>query len=143
MAAAPAADETTHGLLDAVNCMLLDTLAVVARKDDPDRRKRQAQGIAKAKAAGLYRGRQSDIERERLIRSMLEKGAGPPRVPAGPRRPRITKPTAGPPGAPQCLQAPHPASTLAAGGTCATRARLACPFHAMPAATIARGISLN
>jgi len=72
-----AADEATHGLLDGVNCMLLDTLAVVARKDDPDRRKRQAQGIAKAKAAGLYRGRQSDIERERLIRSMLEKGAGP------------------------------------------------------------------
>jgi len=127
--------------------MLLDTLAVVARKDDPDRRKRQAQGIAKAKAAGLYRGRQSDIERERLIRSTLEKGAGPtyvpPRVPAGPRRPRITKPTAGPPGAPQCLQAPHPAPTLAAGGTCAARARLACPFHAMPAATIARGISLD
>jgi len=77
MAAAPAADETTHGLLDAVNCMPLDTPAVVAGKANPDRRKRQAQGIAKAKAAVLYRGRQSDIERERLIRSMLEKGAGP------------------------------------------------------------------
>jgi len=126
MAAAPAADETTHGLLDGVNCMLLDTLAVVARKDDPDRRKRQAQGIAKAKAAGLYRGRPIRHRAREAHPQHAREGSWSDVC-----------------AAPQCLQAPHPAPTLAAGGTCAARARLACPFHAMPAATIARGISLD
>ncbi len=41
----------------AINAMLLDMLAAVARKDYEDRRRRQAQGIAKAKPEGAYRGR--------------------------------------------------------------------------------------
>lgn len=73
-ATSQALDETTAGLLDAVNRMLLDMLAVVARKDYTDRRRRQAQGIAKAKAAGTYKGRQPDTKRHALIRDMLGRG---------------------------------------------------------------------
>jgi len=69
-----AADEATQGLLKAVNAMLLDMLAVVARKDYTDRRRRQAQGIEKAKAAGLYRGRPVDAERHAAIAELLDKG---------------------------------------------------------------------
>jgi DNA invertase Pin-like site-specific DNA recombinase len=68
------ADEATQGLLDAVNRMLLDMLAVVARKDYTDRRRRQAQGIAKLKAEGGYKGRPVDAERHALIGEMLDKG---------------------------------------------------------------------
>jgi len=67
-------DEATQGLLDAVNRMLLDMLAVVARKDYTDRRRRQEQGIAKAKTAGLYRGRKPDTDRHKFIQSLLDKG---------------------------------------------------------------------
>jgi len=69
-----AADEATQGLLDAVNRMLLDMLAVVARKDYNDRRRRQAQGIEKAKEAGAYKGRRADLSRHQQIADLLEKG---------------------------------------------------------------------
>ena len=74
LGARPMVDETTQGILDAVNKMLLDMLAVVARKDYVDRRRRQAQGIEKAKTAGLYRGRRADSERHAQIRQLLDKG---------------------------------------------------------------------
>lgn len=67
-------DETTQALLDAVNRMLLDMLAAVARKDYTDRRRRQAQGIEKAKTVGLYRGRKADADRHAAIAGMLDKG---------------------------------------------------------------------
>lgn len=67
-------DEATQAMLDAVNRMLLDMLAVVARKDYTDRRRRQAQGIAKAQQAGLYRGRRADTERHAAIAEMLDRG---------------------------------------------------------------------
>ncbi len=67
-------DETTQALLDAVNRMLLDVLAVVARKDYTDRRRRQNQGIAKAKQEGRYKGRQVDAERHGVIGELLDKG---------------------------------------------------------------------
>ncbi|MGC4060128.1 MAG: recombinase family protein [Aquabacterium sp.] len=66
-------DETTQALLDAVNRMLLDMLAAVARKDYTDRRRRQAQGIEKAQQAGLYKGRKADTERHAVIAEMLDK----------------------------------------------------------------------
>jgi DNA invertase Pin-like site-specific DNA recombinase len=66
-------DDGTQGLLDAINRMLLDMLAVVARKDYTDRRRRQAQGIAKAKTDGLYRGRKADTERHAQILDMLDR----------------------------------------------------------------------
>lgn len=74
IAASPGADDATQGLLDAVNRMLLDMLAVVARKDYTDRRRRQAQGITKAKAEGLYRGKQADLARHSQILDMLDRG---------------------------------------------------------------------
>jgi DNA invertase Pin-like site-specific DNA recombinase len=44
-------DKFTGRMLAAVNGMLLDMLAAIARKDDVDRLRRQAEGTAKAKAA--------------------------------------------------------------------------------------------
>ena len=58
----------------AINAMLLDMLAAVARKDYEDRRRRQAQGIAKARAEGAYRGRPEDTARNAGIASMLRSG---------------------------------------------------------------------
>ena len=69
-----ARDDFTSRLFDAINGMLLDMLAAIARKDYDDRRRRQAQGIAKAKTAGLYRGRVEDTERNAGIIAMLEAG---------------------------------------------------------------------
>src|SRR5437763_426786 len=48
-------DEFTKRMFAAVNGMMLDVLAAVARKDYDDRRRRQAQGVAKAKREGKYR----------------------------------------------------------------------------------------
>jgi DNA invertase Pin-like site-specific DNA recombinase len=56
-----------------LNAMMLDMLAAVARKDYEDRR-RQAQGIVKAKAAGAYRGRPEDTARNAGIAGMLHSG---------------------------------------------------------------------
>lgn len=67
-------DETTGRFLTAVNGMLLDMLAAIARKDYTDRRRRQAEGIAKAKTEGAYKGRREDAERNAAIVSMLSKG---------------------------------------------------------------------
>jgi DNA invertase Pin-like site-specific DNA recombinase len=54
--------------------MMLDMLAAVARKDYEDRRRRQAQGIAKAKSEGAYRGRPEDTDRNEGIAGMLRSG---------------------------------------------------------------------
>lgn len=50
-------DDFSARMFAAVNSMMLDVLAAVARKDYEDRRRRQAEGTARAKAAGLYKGR--------------------------------------------------------------------------------------
>lgn len=67
-------DEFTARMFAAVNGMMLDVLAAVARKDYEDRRRRQAQGQAKAKEAGLYRGRPTDEKRNAGIGAMLARG---------------------------------------------------------------------
>src|SRR5215471_18790912 len=67
-------DEFTARMFDAINGMLLDMLAAVARKDYDDRRRRQLQGQAKAKAEGRYRGRVEDVARNAGIASMLKAG---------------------------------------------------------------------
>jgi len=72
--AAPA-DDFTARMFGAVNSMMLDMLAAVARKDYEDRRRRQAQGVAKAKAEGKYRGRPEDTARNAGIASMLRAGS--------------------------------------------------------------------
>ncbi|WP_108444221.1 recombinase family protein [Halomonas denitrificans] len=69
-----ASDDFTGRMLDAVNAMLLDMLAAVARKDYDDRRRRQAEGIARAKAQGVYQGRPVDQALHQKIRELREKG---------------------------------------------------------------------
>ena len=65
-------DEFTGRMFEAINGMLLDMLAAVARKDYDDRRHRQAQGHAKAKAEGRYKGRPEDTKRNDGIACMLK-----------------------------------------------------------------------
>lgn len=67
-------DEFTRRMADAINGMMLDMLAAIARKDYEDRRRRQAQGIAHAKAKGVYRGRPEDTERLDQIGVLLTEG---------------------------------------------------------------------
>ncbi|MDR6927116.1 recombinase family protein [Pseudomonas sp. BE134] len=64
----------TKGMIAAVNGMLLDMLAVVARKDYEDRRRRQAEGIVAAQADGNYRGRSVDTELRGRIAELLKDG---------------------------------------------------------------------
>jgi DNA invertase Pin-like site-specific DNA recombinase len=71
---ADAGDDFTARMLDALNGMMLDMLAAIARKDYEDRRRRQRQGIEKAKAKGAYRGRPEDAERNAAIVKMLRSG---------------------------------------------------------------------
>ena len=63
--------EFTQRMAKAINGMLLDMLDAIARKDYGDRRRRQAQGIAKARAEGRMRGRQEDTKRNAAILSLL------------------------------------------------------------------------
>ncbi|MFP3448221.1 recombinase family protein [Pseudomonas sp. SIMBA_067] len=68
-------DDFTRGMIAAVNGMLLDMLAVVARKDYEDRRRRQAQGIAAAKdKPGKYAGRPVDADLHKRIQACRAKG---------------------------------------------------------------------
>lgn len=71
----PKADEFTARMFDAINSMMLDMLAAIARKDYEDRRRRTAQGREKAKAEGRYRGRQENTARNDGIASMLRAGS--------------------------------------------------------------------
>jgi len=64
----------TDSILRAVNAMMLDMLAAVARKDYEDRRRRQFQGIHKARTEGKYQGRQPDLKRRQHIASLLKSG---------------------------------------------------------------------
>ena len=59
-------DDFTRSMLKAVNGMMLDMLAA----DYEDRRRRQAEGISKAKAEGKYRGRVADAQKHELIRTL-------------------------------------------------------------------------
>jgi DNA invertase Pin-like site-specific DNA recombinase len=81
-------DEFTARMFAALNAMMLDMLAAVARKDYEDRRRRQAQGITKAKAAGAYRGRPEDTARNAGIAGMLHSGMSWTAILAGRRSPR-------------------------------------------------------
>lgn len=67
-------DDFTGRMLGAINTMLLDMLAAVARKDYEDRRRRQAQGIEKAKGEGAYKGRQIDESLHQRVRELLADG---------------------------------------------------------------------
>jgi len=64
--------EFMGSVLQAINSMMLDMLAAMARKDYEDRRNRQMQGIARAKAEGKYVGRRKDIKKRKIIASLLK-----------------------------------------------------------------------
>ena len=66
--------EFMSSVLQAINSMMLDMLAAIARKDYEDRRNRQMQGIAKAKLEGKYAGRRKDTEKRKIIASLLKSG---------------------------------------------------------------------
>jgi DNA invertase Pin-like site-specific DNA recombinase len=68
-------DDFTSRMFDAVNQMMLDMLAAVARKDYEDRRRRQAQGQARAKAENRYKGRAENVSRNNGIASLLRAGS--------------------------------------------------------------------
>jgi DNA invertase Pin-like site-specific DNA recombinase len=67
-------DDFTARMFAAINDMMLDMLAAVARKDYEDRRRRQMQGQAKAKAEGKYVGRPENKRRNARIAAMLAAG---------------------------------------------------------------------
>lgn len=69
--AAPS-DEFTARMFAAINDMMLDVLAAVARKDYVDRQRRQTQGIARAKDEGRYKGRPENTAKNTVIEKMLK-----------------------------------------------------------------------
>lgn len=54
--------------------MMLDILAASARKDYTDRRRRQADGVLKAKNQGKYKERPVNVELHNKIENLLEVG---------------------------------------------------------------------
>ncbi|MEM7620009.1 MAG: recombinase family protein [Pseudomonadota bacterium] len=67
-------DEFTQRMFAAINYMMLDMLAAVARKDYIDRRRRQSEGISKAKLDGKYKGRQVNQKLHQNIAALLRDG---------------------------------------------------------------------
>ena len=68
------ADDFTARMLSAINDMLLDMLAAIARKDYVDRQRRQAQGIQNAKERGAYKGKGINKELHQRILVCLDNG---------------------------------------------------------------------
>ena len=79
---ATSSDEFSERALAAMNEMILDLLANMAHKDYEDRRRRQAEGIAKRKEADKkkpkenrgYKGRPVDNSKDDAIKAMLKDG---------------------------------------------------------------------
>lgn len=69
-------DEFTGRMLGAINSMLVEMMAAIARKDYEQRRERQAQGIEKAKVEGKYLGRPVDADLHIRIKELLGAGLG-------------------------------------------------------------------
>ncbi len=67
-------DEFTNRMFMAINDMLLDMLAAVARKDYEDRKRRQAEGVQRAKTEGKYHGRREDVALHEHIAVLLQAG---------------------------------------------------------------------
>lgn len=67
-------DEFSSRMLSAINSMMLDMLAAISRKDYEDRRRRQAEGIIKAKNQGKYKGRQPNKKLHDNINALLYSG---------------------------------------------------------------------
>lgn len=67
-------NDFTAAILSAVNTMLIELLATVARRDYEQRRERQAQGIEKAQARKKYAGKKPNLKRYDVILSLLDAG---------------------------------------------------------------------
>lgn len=67
-------DEFTARMMDAINGMLLDMLAAIARKDYVDRRRRQRQGIDAAKERNAYTGRKPNTEKHEQVITLRKAG---------------------------------------------------------------------
>lgn len=65
-------NDFTKAMLKAVNGMLLDMLAAIARKDYEDRRRRQAQGIAQT--SHQYNGRPANLVLHKKIIKAINQG---------------------------------------------------------------------
>ena len=63
-------DDFTSRMFEAINNMMLDMLAAIARKDFEDRRRRQREGIERSRAAGKFRGRPENARRNKRIAAM-------------------------------------------------------------------------
>jgi DNA invertase Pin-like site-specific DNA recombinase len=68
-------DDFTGRVMGAINSLMLDVLAAVARADYETRRRRAAQGIQKARAEGRYKGRPENVSRNAGIAAQLRGGA--------------------------------------------------------------------
>ncbi|EKN3891428.1 TPA: recombinase family protein [Yersinia enterocolitica] len=62
-------------MFTAINDMMLDMLAAVARRDYEQRRERQKQGITRAKSEGKFKGRQPNQARYDAINKLLASGS--------------------------------------------------------------------
>ncbi|MGL4858584.1 MAG: recombinase family protein [Enterobacteriaceae bacterium] len=71
----PVLADFDHRMFSAINDMLLDMLAAVARRDYEQRRERQQQGITKAKKEGKYQGRKINQHRYDAINRLLASGS--------------------------------------------------------------------
>lgn len=67
-----AGDDFTNQMLKAINNMLLDMLAVIARKDYEDRRRRQSEGIERNR--DKFKGRPANEEKHRQVVNLKGKG---------------------------------------------------------------------
>lgn len=76
MAKTTGSEDFTARMLDALNNMMLDVLAAVARKDYEDRRARQRQGIEQAQKEGKYQGKQPNRQLHAKVNALLEAQSG-------------------------------------------------------------------
>jgi len=68
-------DDFTAAMLRAINAMMLDMLAAIARKDYQDRRRRQQEGIKKAVEQGKFKGKQANYQMHKnVIKLRLHNG---------------------------------------------------------------------
>lgn len=67
-------DDFNYRINMALNSMMLETLAAVARKDYLDRKTRQREGIERARAQGRYRGKQANKEKHEQVIKLRESG---------------------------------------------------------------------
>jgi len=67
-------DDITNQMITLINRLILDVLALVAYKDYEDRKRRQNDGIKKAKDEGKYKGRPEDKELQERVEILLKQG---------------------------------------------------------------------